>query len=116
MVTKRAHLSNKLYFPPVLIKQKFTSAEVLINEPEPNTNYINQPTEGIIVTKKEIHCKRKTFKQHCFLAVSFRFTSYLMKNAIKNNVRKSTEMPLHNTHKIQQFITHKYVKGNLEPS
>lgn len=88
----------------------------MINEPESNMNYINQPTEGIIVIKKEIHCKQKTYKQHCFLAVSFQFTSYLMKNAIKNNVRKSTEMPLHNTHKIQQLITHIYANGNLEPS
>lgn len=71
---------------------------------------------GKLSLKGKYIVNKKTYKQHCFLAVSFQFTSYLMKNAIKDNVRKSTEMPLHNTHKIQQLITHEYLKDNLEPS
>lgn len=71
---------------------------------------------GELSLKRKYTVNKKTYKQHCFLAVSFQFTSYLMKNAVKNNVRKRTEMPLHNTHKIQQLITHEYLKDNLEPS
>lgn len=52
---------------------------------------------GELSLKRKYTVNKKTYKQHCFLAVSFQFTSYLMKNTIKNNVRKSTEMPLHNT-------------------
>lgn len=45
---------------------------------------------GELSLKRKYTVNKKTYEQHCFLAVSFHFTSYLMKNAIKNNVRKST--------------------------
>lgn len=89
-----------------------------MDELEPNTSCIYEPTKGRTVTKKkEMCCKTKRYKQHCFLAVSFQFTSYLMKNAIKNNVTKSTEIPLHYTHKNTAVDPHTNIqKDNIEPS
>lgn len=88
MITKRASLGDKLYFHFVLVKQKRTLAQALIDEP--NVSYVYEPTKGRTVTihKKKCVVKHKNYEQRGFLAVSFQFTSYLMKKSIKNTMQQ----------------------------